>query len=270
MKSTLSRRILSIILWSGAILLFSSSSPAVQMDSGSLYISMESILSTLKKKQDIFLIDVRGDEAFEKFRIPGSIRIPLYAVKTKEFLKDKPLILISEGYPDSALEQGCSDLRDMGFKRVFILNGGLNYWKEKNGPLEGDAFSLQEVNKVPPSVFYKEKGSMYWLVIDISQPGAESVIPRAVRLPCAGNREAFVPELKRVIEENPGPSSRALLICDEKGQGYSSVEPLIRKGKIKRVFYLSGGLEAYKVFLHLKEEASRSAKEVIRKCPTCP
>ena len=58
----------------------------------------------------------------------------MYAVKTKEFLKDKPLILISEGYPDSDLEQGCRDLRAVGFKRAFILNGGLNDWKEKNGP----------------------------------------------------------------------------------------------------------------------------------------
>ena len=123
---------------------------------------------------------------------------------------------------------------------------------------------------MPPGVFYKEKDSMHWLVIDISKAGSESVIPRAVRLPYAGTREAFLSELKRTIEENPGPSSRALLICDEKGQGYGQVEPLIRKGKIRRVFYLSGGLEAYKVFLHLREEASRSKKEVTRKCPTCP
>lgn len=262
--------ILPLLLCSVAISILSSSCPAADGDSGSLYLSVESLSSMLKRKQDIVLVDVRGEEAFQKFWIPGSLRIPLFAVKTKDFLKEKPFVLIAEGYPDSSLEQGCRHLRETGFKRAFILSGGLNSWKEKNGPLEGDVFSRQDVNKVPPRVFFKEKDSMNWLVIDISSPFTEPVIPRAVRLPYAGNREKFVSGLKRAIEENPGPSSRALLICDEKGQDYSSLEPLIRKSKIRRVFYLSGGLEAYKVFLHLREEASRSSKEVVQKCVSCP
>jgi len=270
MRLFLFPRIFSLVLCSVSCLVFPISSHAMDKDPGSCSMSMESVLSMLKKRQDIVLIDIRSEEAFAKFRIPASIHIPLYAVKTKEFLKDKPLILISEGYPDSDLEQGCRDLRAVGFKRAFILNGGLNDWKEKNGPLEGDVFSRQQVNKVPPGAFYKEKDSMYWLVIDISRPATEPVIPRAVRLPFEGNREAFVPGLKRVIEENPGPSSRAVLICDEKGQDYSNVESLIRKGKMRRVFYLSGGLEAYKAFLQLREQATRSTKEVTGKCPTCP
>ncbi|MBW1679069.1 MAG: rhodanese-like domain-containing protein [Deltaproteobacteria bacterium] len=45
-------------------------------------IPIESILQKLKENQDIILIDVRKKDEFEKFSIPGSINIPLFAVKT--------------------------------------------------------------------------------------------------------------------------------------------------------------------------------------------
>ncbi len=55
-------------------------------------ISVESVLRKLKKKEKIVLVDVRNREKFEKIRIPGSINIPLFAIKTKTFLKHKPLV----------------------------------------------------------------------------------------------------------------------------------------------------------------------------------
>jgi len=78
-------------------------------------IFVESVLRKLKKKQEIVLIDVRNREEFEKFRIPGSINIPLFAIKTKTFLKRKPLVLINEGESYRPLEQECKRLRDTGF-----------------------------------------------------------------------------------------------------------------------------------------------------------
>ena len=61
-------------------------------------ISVESVLQKSKEKQEIILVDGRKSDAFEKFRIPGSINIPLYAVKTKAFLRTKLLVLVNEGY----------------------------------------------------------------------------------------------------------------------------------------------------------------------------
>nr|WP_320192692.1 transglutaminase domain-containing protein [uncultured Desulfobacter sp.] len=46
-----------------------------------------------KNKEEIILIDVRNHQQFEKFRIPGSINIPIFAIKTKLFLasnKNRP------------------------------------------------------------------------------------------------------------------------------------------------------------------------------------
>jgi len=81
-----------------------------------LAISVESVLKKLREKQDIILVDVRKKSEFEKFRIPGSISVPLFAVKTKTFLKAKPLVLVNEGYGYRQVEQEVAHLRDSGFR----------------------------------------------------------------------------------------------------------------------------------------------------------
>ena len=61
-------------------------------------ISAESVLQKMRENQDIVLVDIRRRVEFEKFRIPGSINIPLFAIKTKAFLKSKSLVIVDEGY----------------------------------------------------------------------------------------------------------------------------------------------------------------------------
>ena len=170
MNSAFSRRMLSLLLCSFTALLFSISYSAVHADSASFYLSMESVLPMLKRNQDLILVDVRHKEAFDKARIAGSIHIPLHAIKTKNFLKTKPSVLVAEGYPNRELENTCTFLREAGFERIFILRGGIHGWQEQKGPMEGDVFSRRELNKVSPRSFYLEKDSMDWLVIDISDP----------------------------------------------------------------------------------------------------
>jgi rhodanese-related sulfurtransferase len=137
MKPPWPNRILLLLLCFVSELLFSSFSPAAHADSGTLYTSVDSVLFKLKKGQEILLVDVRDREAFDRFRIPGSIHVPLYALKTKTFLKEKTVVLVSVGYPDFALEQSCDAVKAVGFGKTSILNGGLRMWMLKKGSTKG-------------------------------------------------------------------------------------------------------------------------------------
>lgn len=273
MKSVGSKGILPLILWFATGLLFSSSSPVVNADSGSLYISMESVLSMLKKKQDILFMDARDREAFEKFRIPGSIHIPLYALKTKAFLKDKPLVLVSEGYPNFALEQTCKALRDAGFTKTSILNGGLRYWIQKKGPIEGDAFAQNELSRLPPRDFFAQKDSPEWLVITVSRHAAglsQALIPGAVHLPFEGNAPKFTSALNAIINSKARSPLLSVLVCDERGEKFESIDRAVRKEEICKVFYLKGGMEAYQAFLQQQALLGQPGKEEVKRCVNCP
>jgi len=256
----------------------------------SIGISTESLLQKLREKQGLFLVDVRNAEEFEKFRIPGSINIPLFAVKTKTFLKSRPLVLMNEGHRYKQLTDECSILSKMGFA-VSILNGGLNQWKRKGGPLEGDVFAQRELNRISSQEFFAGKGDENWIVVDVTQSGNRGTDPRAdqnfqrIHIPFANNPREFIPKLESAIKNRSGnkPGAPAppgdfvtVVICDESGKIYEDIEKHLQAAAIQNVLYLEGGLKGYQTFE--KQQASmqgtdaRAGKTVKtnKNCTSCP
>jgi rhodanese-related sulfurtransferase len=273
MKPPWPNRILLLLLCFVSELLFSSFSPAAHADSGTLYTSVDSVLFKLKKGQEILLVDVRDREAFDRFRIPGSIHVPLYALKTKTFLKEKTVVLVSVGYPDFALEQSCDAVKAVGFGKTSILNGGLRMWMLKKGPIQGDSFAAREVSRIPPEYFYPQRDSPDWVAVIVSGSGAsasQALIPGATHLPFQGDARKFAFSLKTLIKCKPGTPQRSILVCDEKGDSYQSIERGIQQEEVRKVFYLKGGLEAYRAFLQQQALLGRPRREEVKRCVNCP
>lgn len=240
-----------------------------------LAISVESVLQKLKEKREIILIDVRNSKEYEQFRIPGSINIPLFAIKTKIFLKSKPLVLINEGHSYSQLEQEGRSLRDSGFT-VSILNGGLHHWKQKGAPLEGNVFAQRELNKISPQTFFTEKDYVNWIVINVAQSEeseAHNLFPHGIHIPYSDEPDQFISKLKDIIGKRTGDPFLSILICDDKGEHYEKIEKLTQKAGINRVFYLKGGLEGYRTFLQQQVsiwKGKGNTRKTIKKCTSCP
>ena len=243
-----------------------------------LAIFVETVLRKLKKKEEIVLIDVRNRDEFERFRIPASINIPLFAIKTKTFLRHRPLVLINEGHSYSPLEQECKRLRDAGFM-VSILIGGLHHWREKGAPLEGDVFAQEALNRISPRLFFAEKDYEDRIVIDVSQSKeseARCLLPQGIRISYSNKPEQFISKLKARIGKHTGDRFLSVIIFDDNGKGYEKIQRLVRKAQINNVLYLSGGLEGYKRFLQQqvcvrqKKDGTRRTVKTVEKCASCP
>jgi len=238
-------------------------------------ISAESVLQKLKERQEVYLIDVRGLAAFQKFRIPGSINMPLFAIKTKGFLKAKPLVLVNEGYTRTALERECEHLRRLGF-RAWILHGGLNCWREKGAPFKGDVFAQAKLNRVSPAALFVEKDYRNNLVIDVSVSKrliTPPFIPQAISLPFDSDGQRFTEALKATLVKLRYSRFSSLMICNQKGEHYDRIEKLLKDIGIKNVFFLEGGLDAYQEFLELQRLATNArhrSQTTLKKCPSCP
>jgi len=237
----------------------------------SLLIDASGLTAALEKEPDTFLIDVRQSFDFAKLHIPQSINLPLYLLKTKEFLKQKPVVLLNEGYRFRQLEMEALHLRELGFPRVTILDGGLVGWIAAGGEVEGDRFETGRLNKIPADIFFQESLYDHWLLIDVSPAGtAGKVLPPAKHIPYPQSAKKFQAQFEKAIAAH-GNSSRALvLLFNQDGSRYEELEPLLATPW--PLFFLEGGADAYQAAqerqTHMREPQQLKTRGDA--CPTCP
>lgn len=96
------------------------------------YLSAESVADMIVKKDPSFqLIDVRSQDEFEKFNLPGSINIPLTDLLSEQFsdiLNQDLKMNIFYANGTLAANEAWMITRQLGYSNNFVLEGGLNYW----------------------------------------------------------------------------------------------------------------------------------------------
>jgi rhodanese-related sulfurtransferase len=248
---------------------------ASQQHHDRLWVSIEFVLQQQDDKRELVLVDVGPREEYQRIRIPGSINIPLFALRTKTFLKSKPVVLIHKGSSPHRLEEECRRLRDGGFLRVCALHGGLAAWIQKGGPIQGDVFSRKELSRVSPQDAFLERDKEGWIVVDVSEsngPDSRRLIPEVATVPYRDNQEEFLAGFKEILGREDGNPFRLILICNQTGEYPEKMERVIREAATYPVFYLEGGLVAYDKFLkqNVLIQKSKESRKIVKKCATCP
>ncbi len=99
------------------------------------------------------LIDIRSDDDYAKYHIPGNMHIPFEQLSNQDMLNKIPnyklILLASNG--NTRAGQAWILLRQKGFKHVYILAGGLNHWvatytnpeKPEPGATDDEIFTYQ-------------------------------------------------------------------------------------------------------------------------------
>ena len=121
------------------------------------------------------LVDVRSLDQFKKVRIPGSLNLPLFAIKTKGLLRSRRLVLVGKGDGDGALGAEAAALKALGFEEVKVLRGGIGAWELAGGHLERvEALNLDAVPGVRSEALLKEIGN------DVTTSTGASFMPLTV------------------------------------------------------------------------------------------
>lgn len=205
-----------------------------------LYLGTEEAGALLRDPSRALIVDVRSAQAYERARIPGSLNIPLFAVKTKGFLRRRQVVLVDEGFGSRALDEECRKLRETGFAGVSLWYGGLNAWRRRGGALEG--LGSGEVDRVPPMALHDIGYATDWLAVTAG--GVETNdFEGSLALACdAAKPEEFVAALNEAIKARPQVGS--VLVATDRGEDYAAVAE--RAGRINAfVFYLEGGWTAW-------------------------
>jgi len=105
-----------------------------QVSSGMQYFSPDEVANMIITKDPSFLlIDVRGQDEYEKFHLPGALNIPVTDILAEEWVDylDQDFrhnIFYSNGTV-TANEAWMITIQ-LGYENNYVLQGGLNYWAE--------------------------------------------------------------------------------------------------------------------------------------------
>jgi rhodanese-related sulfurtransferase len=146
-----------------------------EIKAGTHFISPDEVSDLIVKKDpSIQLIDVRNQDEFNKYSLPGAINIPL-----QDILADNWTEILDQGakmnifYSNGSLEaiEAWMITRQLGYENNYVLKGGLNYF--------GD---LMMNPLAPPSTSPDEEIAKYDFRKGVSQAlgtGAQATTPAA-------------------------------------------------------------------------------------------
>lgn len=90
----------------------------------------------IDNEKDIFVLDVRTEEEYDKVHLKGANLIPIQELEQniERIPKDKKVIVHCAAGVRST--KACKLLKDKGLKELYNMEGGINRWQEEGHPVE--------------------------------------------------------------------------------------------------------------------------------------
>jgi len=122
-----------------ALFAFTGISLAQSTDSATV-VSVETFEKMSKKKKKTVILDVRTPEEVAEGHLAGAKNInvqdDLFQVSIDQLDKNKTYLLYCRSGKRTAVAG--AKMKAAGFKKVYMLDGGITAWKEKGKPLTND------------------------------------------------------------------------------------------------------------------------------------
>lgn len=106
-------------------------------------IDVDSLNQRLNTDEPLLLIDVLSEDSYLERHLPGAVNVPIdepdfiNRVETIADSKSRDIILYSD-LTDRASPLAAEQLRQAGFTRVVVLEGGKTRWQAAGLPLESE------------------------------------------------------------------------------------------------------------------------------------
>lgn len=228
-----------------------------------LVVSAQSLIARVQNGEKLLLIDIRSAPDYAALHIPGAINLSLHFIKTKPHLKSAPIVLVDQGLSSQRLAPACRVLRNQGFD-VRILDGGMNAWRSRGGPMAGDPVRQIAYDRIAPADFFLEKNDPGHIVCDVSlarSPASAQLMPYAIHLPLVDATGGRTTQVENFKATHARKGSFTVLVVNESGKGYPNFQSAIDSAGLKNVFYLDGGIKAYGEYLEGLSQSWRPRSE---------
>ena len=208
-------------------------------------------LEAWRSRPGLVVVDTRPEPAFRSLRIPGSVHVPAFALKTKSYLRSRPLLLV-DARGSNGLVAACGKLRASGFAEVGALEGGIAHWARRVGDLVGDRSNEPGLLTLPAGELVAGLPGARWLIVDTGprDAGVERRLAGAmVRIPLDDER-AFRAAVERAVRKRGrGGTVPHVVLVDAAGANSHRLRRLAGELDVPHAFVLEGGLAGYRHFV---------------------
>jgi rhodanese-related sulfurtransferase len=123
----------------------------------------------LGANEELTLIDLRGQAAHAQGAIEGSLSMSVAELRTKAFLKSRPVVLVGDGKGQRDLMAACTQLKAQGFTKAKVLLGGLPSWIAEGQSVLGRRDVIDEVPSLTSAELWLE-GQFEANLVVIAEP----------------------------------------------------------------------------------------------------
>lgn len=158
----------------------------------------------IQGKADYILVDLRPAEKFSEYTLPEAENIPLVELPNSDLLRNQKIILFADDEVTAA--QGWFILKTRNYKSVYILEGGLNGWKDKvvfpkvpANPSKEEIAKLEKMRVVAQYFggdLVTSSGTTE-ITQEIKLPSKTSVVPQTSQIQAGGGKVTAPKKKKR-------------------------------------------------------------------------
>lgn len=110
----------------------------------------------LKSNADAVLIDTRLPAEFDRGHAAGAINVSPAELLSKPYWRKQTLLLLGKGKAEPELVDLCYAMRESGYRKVVIADGGVISWARQGLPWAGMALDLEQAMVLTPEEFMLE------------------------------------------------------------------------------------------------------------------
>lgn len=110
----------------------------------------------LAGERDVLLVDIRPADQYALFKIDGALNLDGAELRSKQWWREKHVILLGSGKGEQELYSLCAQLKAKGYRHVEVLRGGMGAWLGAENPVVGAAPSAASYARLTPGELWAE------------------------------------------------------------------------------------------------------------------
>lgn len=161
--------------------------------------SVTEVLGLIDKSGAV-VADLRSPSEFGAFHIDGAINLTAAELHAKPYWREKLVVLVGNGKAEMELYRECSRLKQMGYRRLRVLQGGMPSWLGRELPISGRAPAAAQLVRLSATELWGESRNGLGLVLlDPAHAALQSDLPgsQVLRQMSASELRAAISRSKR-------------------------------------------------------------------------